>query len=345
MKNYYPAFLAVNFLAFEFCYSFPPKCWKKKLQEKHSNEKKDECRESEMAAALSTSSGGVPTQHCRDVSGRVLSDNPTTRTNLFDRDNKFKEEICKPKPPIDVSTAENQCQNSSLLYNILVSRQSRVNNQSLKSVSKSAASNNECVHYSGKIRDRQLSDAFSNRHDSFARNEKSIENLRKSDQFMPKILYEKRRNGEGVWIYECGYCAKTRHFNWEIENHVKTHTKKTNIQCNNCSKSFQTHYSLRRHYQIHTGKKPYQCQYCNRKFYYLIQLKRHTSTACENKSQGGKDNDCIRTLADNEKPQCVLQLSFVSNGSGSSSLECVESPSNEPGTSKNKKRKIEDKKF
>ena len=74
----------------------------------------------------------------------------------------------------------------------------------------------------------------------------------------------------------CPYCNKIFRNAYDLQRHVRVHTKEKPFSCPECSKSFSEAGNLKQHVKtVHHGEKPHQCPHCYQSFGYSSHLIRH----------------------------------------------------------------------
>ncbi|XP_044738945.1 zinc finger protein 184-like [Chrysoperla carnea] len=76
----------------------------------------------------------------------------------------------------------------------------------------------------------------------------------------------------------CNYCGKAFSLNYQLREHIYTHTGEKPYKCENCDKSFTALSLLYGHRQIHVTEKPYKCRFCEKSFAIKCGLKNHELT-------------------------------------------------------------------
>ncbi|XP_058063175.1 gastrula zinc finger protein XlCGF8.2DB-like [Anopheles bellator] len=73
--------------------------------------------------------------------------------------------------------------------------------------------------------------------------------------------------------FTCKVCSKEFHSAVNLYSHMKIHDKAQ--QCPYCDRKFAQQYQLKTHIRIHTGEKPCHCNVCSKKFHAAINLHNH----------------------------------------------------------------------
>ena len=86
-------------------------------------------------------------------------------------------------------------------------------------------------------------------------------------------LHMKRHSKERPHV--CEVCGKTFKILSILAQHRQTHNKVKSYTCQFCGKGFTSSYNFKGHLRTHTGEKPFQCDLCNAAFTHNVSLKTH----------------------------------------------------------------------
>ncbi|ELT95618.1 hypothetical protein CAPTEDRAFT_88353, partial [Capitella teleta] len=78
-------------------------------------------------------------------------------------------------------------------------------------------------------------------------------------------------------VFQCGKCKKQFNSLSTFVSHKQTRCMKK-LRCHYCDKAFVKNFDLQQHVRSHTGEKPFQCIVCGRAFAQKSNVKKHMAT-------------------------------------------------------------------
>ena len=71
---------------------------------------------------------------------------------------------------------------------------------------------------------------------------------------------------QGKGLLNVPHCYKAFAHNYNLADHIRTHTGEKSFTCSQCGKSYSLNSNLKHHMTIHTGEKSYQCSVITKVF-------------------------------------------------------------------------------